>query len=340
MLIKLADRLHNLKTLEPLPRNKRKKIAVESLEVYAPIAERLSLGQLRGEIEDLSFQYSHPQEYQWVKKTAEDRTKKKLKILRNIQKKVEHLLQKSQIKVIDIHLRSKHYYSLYQKLLKHNTDIDRIYDLNVIRIVVESERECYAALGKIHEMWRPLKGHIKDYIAQPKANGYRSLHTTTLTRPEVVEFQIKTAKMHQQAENGIAYLYAKRQTRQIARQPIFTEIKILQREFRRHKEKYLDILKADVFQKHIVVFTPHGDVITLPQGATPVDFAYKIHTDIGNKFQQAKVNDKTVAAGFGLKSGDIVEIITNPRKNKPETKWLKSAKTQYARYQIYRQLKK
>ncbi len=337
VLMKFADRLHNLKSLDVLPRPDRLRIARESLEIFAPIADRLGLGEIRGEIEDLSFQFSHPQEYRWVKKIAEERTQKKLSNLKKLQKIIEKKLKKAGINVSDIHLRSKHYYSLYQKLLRHNSDIDRIYDLNVIRIIVGSEKECYSTLGIIHDTWRPIKGHIKDYISQPKANGYQSLHTTVLTRPEVIEFQIKTNSMHNQAEKGIAYWLAKKKRRKIAQIPILNEIKSLRKI--QDQKRYLDILKSDVFQRHIVLFTPHGDTITLPANSTPLDFAYKIHTDIGNKFQHAKVNDKTVVPGAKLKSGDIIEIITDPRKKKPDQKWLKIAKTQYARYHIKRALK-
>ena len=339
ILIKLADRLHNLQTLDVLPREQRKRIAQESLEVFAPIADRLGMGQIRGEIEDLSFQFSHPQEYRWVKKVADQRIQQQLPYLKKMQKKLNRLLNKTDVQVKDVHLRSKHYYSLYQKLLKHNSNIDRIYDLNVIRLIVGTEKQCYNALGVIHDLWRPLKGHIKDYIAQPKANGYQSLHTTVLTKTQIVEFQIRTDSMHQQAEKGLVALLTSKKRKVAENLPLIKEIKKIQKEFRGGK-RYLDILKTDVFQRHIVIFTPHGDIITLPEEASPIDFAYKIHTDIGNKCQQAKVNDKTVPLGTKLKSGDVVEIITDPRKKKPDKKWLKLAKTQYAQHHINHALTK
>lgn len=339
ILIKLADRLHNLSTLEALPREKKKRIAKESLTIFAPIADRLGLGQLKGEIEDLAFKFTKPQEYQWVKKTAADRIKQQMPFLKKVQKQLRKKLKTQGIEVLDIHLRMKRNYTLYQKLTGLNSNIDRVYDLNVIRVIVANSKECYNTLGIIHDIWRPLKGHIKDYIAQPKTNGYQSLHTTVFTRPQMIEFQIKTESMHRQAEEGIAYFYATKQKKEISNLLLVKEIINLQKEFVDQK-RYLDILKKDVFQTHITVFTPHGDMIALPINSTPIDFAYRIHSDIGNKAEGVKVNDKIVPLRTELNSGDIVEIITNPRQKSPDKKWLKIAKTQYARYQIHKALKK
>ncbi|MCL4405290.1 RelA/SpoT family protein [Patescibacteria group bacterium] len=331
ILIKLADRRHNMLTLSALPPQKQKRVAEETAEIYAPLAYRLGMQNLSGELEDLAFPYTHPEEYRWLIEHVRDRYEDRDKYLRSIRPKVERALREAGIKPIQIDFRAKRYASLYKKLQRYGTDLDKIYDLVAFRIIVSSIGECYETLGIIHKIWPPVPGRIKDYIATPKPNGYRSLHTTVIAdEGRFVEFQIRTQEMHDQAENGIAAHWAYDQTKgKNEKRTSFADAKELrwvqqlrswQGEFTDPKE-FMESLKIDFFKDRIFVITPRGEVIDLPRGATPVDFAYMIHTDLGNQCSGAKVNGKIVPLDYKLQSQDIVEIITQKGK-KPSPSWL------------------
>jgi len=334
MIVKFADRLHNLETLASLPPKKQYRIALESLEIYAPIANRLGMGDMKGRMEDAAFQYVYPKEYLWVKKIISERYTEKERYLDETQAIMKKELEDNKIPFNDIHGRTKRMYSLYRKLLRYDRNIERIHDLVAIRVIVPSIADCYAALGVVHKLWRPLKGRIKDYIAQPKPNGYQSLHTTVFCEGgEIVEFQIRTQEMHDEAEYGIAahWHYDERGSKlQPKRLEWIKELADLQKNIV-HRLQDLESLKIDFFQNRIFVFTPKGDVIDLPDEATPVDFAYAIHTEVGNTTIGARVNDTMVPLSQPLKSGDVIEIMTDKKRKGPSPDWIKSVKTNHAR---------
>lgn len=343
VIIKFADRLHNLETLDAIPPKKQYRVALESLEIYAPIANRLGMGEMKGRLEDAAFQYVLPKEYAWTQKLVQTALHRRDQYLDRIMAKAREDLVHMGIQVTDIHGRSKYLYSLYKKLLKNERNIARVYDIIAIRIIVPTIADCYAALGVIHGRWTPLKGRIKDYIAQPKPNGYRSLHTTVFCEDgEIVEFQIRTPDMHEAAEFGIAAHWAyderKADERREAGETIdwMKQLADLQREIsdKRQYIKSLEEIKIDVFKDRIFVFTPKGDVLDLPEDSTIIDFAYAIHTDVGNTCIGAKVNDEVAQLERQLKSGDMVEIITDKNRKGPNPDWLNFAKTRHARAKI------
>lgn len=339
MIIKFADRIHNLKTLESMPANKQYRIALESLEIYAPIANRLSMGEFKGQLEDLSFPYVFPDDYKKVCDISESFTSVEKNYLEKIMSFVKKEIKNTGIKIIDIHGRNKRLYSLYLKLKQKNWDTEQIYDIVAVRIIVSNINDCYAVLGIIHKLWRPLKGRIKDYISQPKPNGYKSLHTTVFCdEGHIVEFQIRTMEMHEAAEFGIAahwhYHENKKPVKSSDKNVAWAqELAKIQKDVFNNLSD-LDVLKIDFFQNRIFVFTPKGDVIDLPENATAVDFAYQIHSDIGNKCNSTLVNDQMVSLDTPLKSGDVVEIIVDKNRKGPSRDWLKFIKTNAARQQI------
>jgi GTP pyrophosphokinase len=343
IMIKFADRIHNLETLDALPPNKRLRIALESLEIYAPIANRLGMNEMRIRLEDLSFRHAMPKEYEWVKGLSANAITVKRSYTDKVRAIIEEDLKKAGVRYLSIQGRVKHLYSLYRKLLKHERDIVQIHDLIALRVLVPNVGDCYAALGIIHQRWKPLKGRIKDYISQPKPNGYQSLHTTVFCEDgEIVEFQIRTERMHEEAELGIAAHWhydedGKRATPAAAAKLQWVkELAERQREItdKRAYLESLESLKIEVFQNRIFVFTPKGDVIDLPEGATPVDFAYAIHTHIGNTCVGARVNDQIVSLDTTLSSGDFCEIIVDKNRKGPNPDWLTFVKTSHARSHI------
>jgi len=342
MIIKFADRIHNLMTLEVLPEKKRYRIALESLEIYAPIANRLGMGEFKGLLEDLAFRYIHPKDFERTQMLREKVLADEGPYLEKIMSTVRQELTQAGVPLVNIHGRKKHLYSLYQKLLSKNWEIDKIYDIVALRIVVPTLGDCYAALGIIHKLWRPLKGRIKDYIALPKPNGYHSLHTTVFCdEGKIVEFQIRTQEMHNEAEFGVAahWHYDEHGVKLPAKDVVWAkELVKIQREVLT-KMSDIEELKVDFFRNRIFAFTPKGDVIDLPEDATPVDFAYQIHSEIGNKCSGAKVNDQLVGLDTPLKSGDVVEIIIDKNRKGPNSDWLKSAKTHLAKSHIKSRLK-
>src|SRR3989338_691977 len=348
ILIKMADRLNNLKTLNSLPLEKQQRIAQESLEIYAPIANRLGMGQIKGELEDLAFPFVYPDKYQWLKKEVLPKMAEAKENIEVVMKEIKKELAHEQIKIISIHGREKRLYSLYQKLQKphYDGDISKIYDLVALRIIVPTVADCYHVLGVIHRRWKPLPGRIKDYIAQPKPNGYQSLHTTVFgDRGKIVEFQIRTPQMHQQAEYGIA---AHWHYKELASKPKrlgekgYTLPKKLtwihdlvtwQKEIH-DSQQYLKTLSIDFFRNRIFVFTPRGDVIDLPEEATPVDFAYHVHSWIGNHCTGAKINNRMCSLDAKLKNVDVVDITTDKNRKGPSRDWLKFVKTSAAKDKI------
>lgn len=346
VLIKLADRLHNMKTLSALSAQKQKRIALETSEIYASLAYRLGMTDLAGELEDLAFLYLYPREHQWLIKNVRECYRERRKYLEEVKPIVERMLKENKIEPIKIDFRAKRYSSLYKKLLRYNMSLEQIYDIVAFRIIVKTVEECYAILGIIHKLWPPLPGLIKDFIALPKPNGYRSLHTTVFClNNKPTEFQIRTLQMHEEAENGIAaswfYQQAKKSKRFLKGKPIFVDRKELiwveqlrnwQKDFS-DPEEFLQSLKIDFFKDRIFSITPKGEVIDLPAGATPVDFAYAIHSDVGDECIGAKINNKIMSLDYQLQSGDLVEILTQKSK-KPSESWLKFVKTSQTRKKI------
>ncbi len=343
MIIKFADRIHNLSTLDSLPAKKRYRIALESLEIYAPIANRLGIGEFKHMLEDLSFSYIYPKEYKQIKKIQEDYLLTQGAYLEETMVAIKKEIKDSGIQCLNVHGRQKTLFSLYRKITNKGWDnLDKIHDIVAIRIIVPSVGDCYATLGIIHKLWKPLRGRIKDYIAQPKPNGYQSLHTTVFcTDGRIVEFQIRDKKMHEEAEYGIAahWQYDESGAKIPAKDLNWAkELAEIQKTVL-NKLSDLDELKIDFFRNRIFVFTPKGDVIDLPEDATPIDFAYTIHTDVGNYCNGARVNDQLVSLDTRLSSGDVVEIIVDKNRKGPSPDWLKTIKTHSAKNRIMSKLK-
>ncbi len=338
IIVKLADRLHNMRTLSALSKEKKKLKAIETLEVYAPIAHRLGIHQIKAELEDLGFQTLHPKQY----KNIMEMIKEKIKLRQNqIDESIKIVAEKlNEVNIqADITGRIKSYYSVYNKIINQNRNLNDIYDLIAIRIVVEDIKSCYAALGIIHSIWRPVPGRFKDYIANPKLNLYQSLHTTVIgQRGDPVEIQIRTFEMHKFAEYGIAahYKYKEgiiRTTEFDKRVAWIRQILDWQKDLK-DPQDYLESLKLDLFEEEIFVFTPKGKVINLPRGATPIDFAYQIHTDVGHNCIGVKVNGSMVPIESELKNGNIVEVLTSKAPKGPSRDWLSIVKTSAARNKI------
>ncbi len=351
VLIKLADRLNNMETLASLSPDKQRRIAQETLEVYAPLANRLGIGQLKGRLEDLAFPYAFPDDYTWLNHQIHLEIGQRQRSIERLRRILLKRLVAIGIRA-EAHARTKHLYSLWKKLLRHDRDLGKIHDLVAARVIVPTVEDCYRALGLVHQMWKPLPGRIKDYIAVPKPNGYQSLHTTVFgLGGAITEIQIRTPDMHRWAELGIAAHWAfkegdqptfrhKRTTRQrpVSRDKLvwIKELAKLHRNFEDPTE-WTQNLQLDFFEHRIFVFTPHGDVLDLPTGATPIDFAFAVHSDLGRHCIGAKVNGKLVPLSYPLGSGDIVEILLN-KKNTPKQDWLRFIKTNRARTLIKRDL--
>lgn len=338
LVIKLADRLHNIETLEHVRPDKQKRIALETLEIYAPLANRLSMGRLKGRLEDAAFKFAFPKEYNEVKELLLSKKDAEEKYLIEVKDKIEEKIKESKIKNTIIDYRQKHLYSLWRKLQKYSMDIGKIYDIIALRVMVETVADCYHVLGLIHGEWTPVPNRIKDFIASPKTNGYQSLHTTIFTGTGgIVEIQIRTHEMHEKAENGIAAHFFYKEKPQ--------DLKTIPKEFewvhqlhdlnqnQEDPEKFLKSIKMDFFSDRLFVFTPKGDIVDLPENSSVVDFAYAIHTDVGDHAQGAKINGKNSSLGTKLKTNDIVEIQVN-KNAKPSSKWLDYAKTNLARKRI------
>ena len=347
IIIKLADRLHNMRTLKYMPKEKQKRISKETLDIYAPLAHRLGISKVKWELEDLCFRYLHEEEYyDLVHQISEKRVERETYIAQII-KDLYSKLEEAEIDS-DIDGRPKHFYSIYRKMVTKNKSIEQIFDLTAIRILVNSVKDCYEVLGIVHTIYKPIPGRFKDYIAMPKPNMYQSLHTTVIgPQGKTFEIQIRTFEMHKTAEYGIAahWKYKEGDTSDTKGKSFENKLVWLRDmlEFQKETadaEEFIEGFKIDLFTDEIFLFTPKGVVIDLPNGATPIDFAYRIHTDIGNKCVGAKVNGKIVPLDYKLKTGEIVEVLTSNNAKGPNIDWLNIAKSNQAKSKIRSWFKK
>jgi GTP pyrophosphokinase len=338
ILVKLADRLHNMRTLHHLPEERRIKIAQETRDIYAPIANRLGMSKIKNELEELAFKFLEPAAYEALRTHVERRRRATEGMIEDLKKTVTAKLAEAQIPVIEIDGRIKRLFSIHQKLKRQKIELDQVYDLVALRIVTQSVKDCYGALGIIHQTWSPVPGRIKDFIAMPRPNGYQSLHTSVISdRGMPFEVQIRTADMHRTAEEGIAAHWKYKEGRVGAGrdEQYFVWLRQLlewQQEVRDPQE-FLQNLKIELYPEEVYIFTPRGEVKALPRDATPVDFAYAIHTDVGHQCVGARVNGKMVPLRARLRNGDIVEIVTTPG-HKPSRDWLNFVVTSRARNKI------
>lgn len=350
LIIKLADRLHNLRTLSALPPDKQKKIAKETLEVFAPLADRLNMGRLRVEMADIAFSYVNPKRYHELANIIEEYNLSAEKTMQKIQKEVSEALGREKIK-FQISGRVKSVYSLHKKLAKHNQNMGEIYDLTALRIIVNDITDCYLTLGIIHSLYMPMSGRIKDYIAMPKQNGYQSLHTTVITKDKkIIEFQIRTHEMHEYAERGLAasFYYNEQKltenykTGKIQHLPTnllwITELQETAAKLRAGKKIDIKKLRLNLFADKIFVYTPKGDIIDLPKGSLPLDFAYRLHSEIGEHVTGVKINGKMSSLNTKLQHGDVVEILTSKNRTARESWLLDKIFTPHARQKLRAQL--
>jgi GTP pyrophosphokinase len=342
ILVKLADRLHNMRTLDPLPDAKRRLIAQETLDIYAPLAHRLGISWIKAELEDLALRHLDPQAYHdlaaLIDRKRQEREGDINEAIRLLEGKLAEVDVKAQITG-----RPKHFYSIYKKMHDQNKEFDEIYDLTAVRVITSSLKDCYGTLGVIHTLWKPISHRFKDFIAVPKSNGYQSLHTTVIgPKGDPVEIQIRTREMHRVAEEGIAahWKYKEGKSSVDPSDQSFVWLRQLmewQRELKDSKE-FLDTLRVDLFPDEVYVFTPRGDVRQFPKGATPIDFAFAIHTDVGLRCVGAKISGRLVPLRTELQNGDIVEIVTSPN-HVPSKDWLKIVKTPRARSKVRQWIK-
>ena len=346
LIIKLADRLHNMRTMEHMKPHKQVEKSKETLEIYAPLASRLGIASVKFEMEDLALKYLHPDEFKELKEKVENRKVQREETINQVIDEIKESLADMNLKY-EIYGRAKHYYSIYRKMTIQKKQIDEIFDLIAVRVLVENVRDCYAVLGLVHTMWKPIPGRFKDYIAMPKPNMYQSLHTTVLgDHGEPFEIQIRTYEMHEVAEYGIAAHWKYKEGKTTA-DSTSDDVKLAwlrqslewQKDLKDPKE-FLETMKMDLFATQVFVFTPKGDVIELPAGSTPLDFAFKIHSAIGCKCVGARVNGKMVTIDYTLQNGEIVEVITSANSSGPSIDWLKIAKSSNARNKIRNYLKR
>lgn len=328
VLIKLADRMHNMRTLKFMAEHKQKEISRETLEIFAPLAHRLGMSNIKWELEDLAFRYLEPEKYYELVEMVKQKRQEREDLINEAMTILDQRLKEIPIKA-DIQGRPKHFYSIYKKMQKNHKDINEIYDLSAVRIIVDSVKDCYGALGVVHTLWKPLPLRFKDYIAMPKSNMYQSLHTTVIgVKGQPLEIQIRTDEMHRTAEFGIAAHWKYKEGNKTVKSNEFDhkvtwlrQILDWQQELKDPRE-FMETLKLDVFADEVFVFTPKGDVIDLPAGSVPIDFAYRIHTDVGHRCVGAKVNGKIVPLEYHLSNGDIVEVITSKNGAGPKHDWL------------------
>lgn len=350
VLIKLADRLHNMQTIAALPRDKQERIARETLEIYASLAARLGMGEVRGALEDAAFPVVYPKEHSRLVSLVQSRLSNAPKYIPLAQNEISKILKQHNLSFLRIEGRLKHLYSLYQKLQRPEYDMDlgKVYDLIALRIITDSAEHCYAILGTIHQYYKPIRGRIKDYIAVPKPNAYRSLHTTVFGPDrQFVEIQIRTQEMHEEAEYGIAshWAYAEagkpKKLMPVSHRQLewVRQLSAWQKELSEQPEEFLESLRIDFFKNRIFIFTPKGDVKDLPEGASAIDFAFAVHTDLGIKCGGAKINGKLAKLETRLRNGDVVEIVED-KKPKVSRDWLEMTVTSNARSKIRAYLKK
>lgn len=343
IIVKLADRLHNMRSLKYLPPEKQQYISRETLDIYAPLAGRLGISFFKCELEDLAMMYLYPDEYKYITECISKKRGERQELLDGIMTQIRGKMSELGIKG-EVNGRPKHFYSVYKKMHQLHIDVDQIYDLLAVRIIVDSIKDCYTMLGEVHTMWKPIPGRFKDYIAMPKANNYQSLHTTVVADGETFEIQIRTYEMHRIAEYGIAAHWKYKEGTTGIDTDLDNKVRWLREVMDAEKDvggakEFMDAIKINVFDDEVFVFTPKGDVYDLPVGSTPVDLAYKIHSAIGNKCTGAKINRKIVPLSTKLQTGDIVEILMMNGKG-PSLDWLKFVKTSSARSRIRQYFKK
>ncbi len=343
VIIKLADRLHNIRTLEYCSREKRVRKAKETLEVYAPLADRFGMGAIKCELEDTSFSYIMPEEYKRLQALIAPKQEERLTLLKTAQQRIEDELNRSDIK-FEISGRRKHIYSIYRKLANKHCTLNEIYDLVALRIIVGTVQDCYTVLGMIHQLWRPMPGRFKDYIAMPKTNMYRSLHTTLFSEQGMpFEIQIRTFEMHRTAEYGIAahwmYKEGRTKTSDLTENLAWLRELVAYDDEASSSKEYVKNVQRDFFSDYVFTLTPNGDIIDLPVGSTPVDFAYRIHTNVGNHIHHALVGNIMVRLDYKLKTNDVVTIVTSPA-SEPNRNWLSFVKTSQAKSKIKQWFKK
>lgn len=348
ILIKLADRLHNMRTLSNLKRDRQIANAKETMELYAPLANRLGIYSLKSELEDLAFRYLYPEEYRELVMSIEKKREERIEFINKIMDEIRVALKKQKI-VAEVTGRAKHLYSIYRKMQRDNITIDQVYDLFALRIIVNSVKDCYAALGVVHDLYTPMPGRFKDYIAVPKPNMYQSIHNTLIgPKGTPFEVQVRTWDMHRVAEYGIAAHWAYKEANKFKKSNVVvTEDKLawLRETLEWQKDmqdpdEFLKTLKTELFEDEVYVFTPKGEIKTLPRDATPIDFAYTIHAEVGHKMVGCKINSKMMPIVTPLKSGDIVEIITSDTAKGPSRDWLKIVKSSSAKTKIQQWFKK
>jgi GTP diphosphokinase / guanosine-3',5'-bis(diphosphate) 3'-diphosphatase len=339
VLIKLADRLHNMRTIAALPSAKQQRIARQTSEIYAPLAERLGVWQIKWELEDLSFKVLEPQQYKLLAGQLESRRRSREAYVRRAMTVLRRALEEHQIKA-DLSGRPKHIYSIWKKMQRKGADLGEIYDVHAIRVLVDDKNDCYAALGVVHALWRPIPGQFDDYIAMPKQNGYQSLHTAVVALDgKPLEVQIRTHAMHRISEVGVAAHWRYKDSSSRADREYDAKLAWIRQLMDWQREvadatEFVEGLKLDIFQDQVFVFTPRGDVKDLPAGATPLDFAYRIHTDVGHSCIGAKVNNRLVPLDYKLRNGDIVEIVTTRAAHGPSRDWLGIVQTGHAKEKI------
>ena len=346
IMIKLADRLHNMRTLKYMREDKRQRIARETMEIYAPLANRLGISSIKWELEDLSLRYLEPEIYYDLVENVKQKRKERQNFISEAVRQIEEEFDDSEIHA-SISGRAKHFYSIYKKMIRDHKDIGEIYDLSAVRILVDTVKDCYSVLGIIHAKWRPIPGRFKDYIAVPKSNGYQSLHTTVMALGYPLEIQIRTYAMHRISEYGVAAHWKYKESGKSVNATTQFDEKMawlhhmvdLQDEISDPKE-YLEALKVDIFSDEVFAFTPGGDILSLPKGSNPIDFAYRVHTEVGHHCVGAKVNGRIVPLEYKLQNGDFVEIITNKSNNGPSRDWLNMVASSDTRSKIRAWFKK
>ena len=339
MMIKLADRLHNMRTLHHCNRGKQIRISKDTLSIYAPLAHRLGLGQFKWELEDLALMFLHPDVYRDIKKKVQMKRKEREQYIDIVQQELNERLKRRGYSVI-IEGRAKHFYSIYKKMIRDNKSFEELYDLIALRVICNDIGECYGILGEVHTMWRQVEGRFKDYISTPKPNNYRSIHTTILgPHGRLLEIQIRTQDMHYVAEHGIAahWRYKEEGKRKLSRDAAWLEAFEAELPDTHDPEDFLRSIRSDLFSDEVFVYTPKGELVRLPQDATPIDFAYKIHTELGHRCGGAKVNGRIVPINYALNTGDVVTILSSPNSH-PSPAWLEIVKTASARNKIRRYL--
>ncbi|MGE0527510.1 MAG: bifunctional (p)ppGpp synthetase/guanosine-3',5'-bis(diphosphate) 3'-pyrophosphohydrolase, partial [Bdellovibrionales bacterium] len=338
VLVKLADRLHNMRTLNHMPPDKQVRIAMETLDIYAPLASRLGINAIKVELEDLSFRYAYPEAYYSLAQKVARKKREREKYIDDVRKILTGELERRTRAKFEVTGRPKHLWSIYKKMQSRSIDYDQVYDVLAFRVNVNSVAECYEVLGLVHSLWKPIPGRFKDFIAMPKNNNYQSLHTTVIgPQGERIEVQIRTFEMHVVAEKGIAahWTYKEGSDADVDSLKRFNGLRELIKEHQgtTSPDEFLENIKTDLFDSEIYVFTPRGDVKEFPEGATPIDFAYAVHTDVGNQVVAARVNGRLVSLKYKLRNGDTVEVITS-KSQTPSKDWLKSCVTTRAKSKI------